>query len=197
MLKPVQITVVSILACITVSVLAAVDPYWQRSWEHANENRPENIQTTVTVANRNAKGQPFVIYGRVLEPDGKTPAANVLVHTYHRDHDGFEFGVDEKQYPAWQLQGWVKTDKDGKFEIQTIKPASDHMGREGAHIHFTVVSEKYGKQWAPKVFLADDPITQKQRKTISGRNNIIAEIKQDSEVQSIKIEFSLKKAADF
>jgi protocatechuate 3,4-dioxygenase beta subunit len=133
----------------------------------------------------------------VFEPDGKTPAAKVLIHTYHRDHDGFEFGVDEKQYPAWQLHGWVKTDKNGKFEVQTIKPASDHMGREGAHIHFTVISKDYGKQWAPKVFLADDPITQKQRKSISSRNNIIAEIKNNSDVQSIEIEFSLKKVADF
>lgn len=197
MSKPLQTVFIIALVTLVNGVLAAVDPYWLRSWELALESQPEEIKSVVKIVDESTKGQPFVIRGKVFEPDGKTAAANVLVHSYHRDHNGFEFGDDEKQYPAWQLQGWVKTDKDGKFEIQTIKPASDHMGREGAHIHFTVISKDYGKQWAPKVFLADDPITQKQRKTISGRNNIIAEIKQDSGFQSIEIEFSLKSSADF
>ena len=102
-------------------------------------------------------GEPLVVRGTVFTPVGEV-APNVVVHSYHRDAEGFELGRNDRELTMWRLQGWAITDECGEFVFQTIRPAADHLGREAAHIHFTLVSEEYGNQWAPKVFLADDSL---------------------------------------
>ncbi len=133
--------------------VASVDPQWLESWQLAVASRPAVLTDNNRIANKNEAGEPLIIKGQVFQPDGTTPAAEVLVHAYHRDSAGFDFGKNDKSTKTWHLQGWVNTNQQGGFYFTTIRPAPDHIGREGAHIHFTTVSKQWGKQWAPKVFL--------------------------------------------
>src|SRR5690606_12209517 len=132
-------------------------------------------------------------------PDN-TPAKDVLVHSYHRDSKGFDFGKNDSELSTWRLQGWARTDRNGNFEFKTIRPAPDHIGREGPHIHFTTVSEKYGRQWAPTVYFSDDPLlTEKQRNDSkkAGKFGWISEVKEKDGIQYIHVNFKLKKSGDF
>ena len=179
---------------------AEVDPFWLRSWEQALANKPNEIVSRSRIAAETEPGIAFVIHGQILNPDGQTPAAGTIVHSYHRDQSGFDFGPDEKDYPAWRLQGWAVTDNNGYFEFKTIRPGPDHLGREGAHIHFTHDSEALGKQWAPTIYFSDDPLVSEERKSESRKNGefgSVKAVKMGDGVQYINVKIKLNETADF
>ena len=134
------------------------------------------------------------------KPDGRTPAADVVVHAYHRDRNGFDFGADDKALTTWRLQGWVKTDAQGRFEFKTIRPAPDHIGRDGPHIHFTVETQKYGRQWAHAIHFADDPRlsdADRRRSAQMGQFGWVREVSAKDGVQHIDVTIRLKPTSDF
>lgn len=197
-------------ALISASVLAAIilagseswgqaDPAWLKSWNDAQELRPEAPVSKGRIAPEKEPGLPMIIRGQIFKPDG-TPAGGVVVHAYHRDHDGFEFGPGDNSLTTWRLQGWVQTDATGRFEFHTIRPAPDHLGREGSHVHFTLESDDYGQQWAPKVFFSDDPLVtanQRRRSKQAGEFGWVREVETVDGVQFVDVKIQLGEKADF
>jgi protocatechuate 3,4-dioxygenase beta subunit len=180
--------------------LSQVDPFWLRSWNEAQRSRPERMASTGRIAAVTEPGTPLVIRGQVFEPDGRTPARAVVIHAYHRDKDGFDFGPNDRALTTWRLQGWVRTDAQGRFEFQTIRPAPDAMGREGAHVHFTMESQELGKQWAPTIFFSDDPlVTEKAREESAeaGEFGWVRDINVVDGIQRTDVKIRLKDKADF
>lgn len=176
-----------------------VDPAWLKSWNEAQETRPANIESLGRIALEDEPGIPLTIHGWILRPDGE-PANDVVVHAYHRDSDGFDFGPNDNSVTTWRLQGWVRTDAEGRFEFRTIRPAPDYLGREGAHIHFTLESNKFGRQWAPKVFFADDPLVtaeQRRRSKDAGDFHWVLDVWEINGVQHVDAMIQLKEEADF
>ena len=178
---------------------AQADPFWLKSWNEAQAGRPASISPAGRIAAADEPGMPLSIHGQVFEPDGNV-AGGVVVHAYHRDHDGFDFGPNDDTLTTWRLQGWVRTNELGRFEFQTIRPAPDHLGREGAHIHFTLESAEYGRQWGPKVFLSDDPLVtadQRRRSKEAGEFGWVLEVEESDGTQSIDVRIRLNESADF
>ncbi|MEM1262500.1 MAG: hypothetical protein AAGH76_08890 [Pseudomonadota bacterium] len=179
--------------------LGQADPEWLRSWDDSQKNKPATLSPVGRIASEQEPGVPLVIAGLVVTPNG-LPAADVVVHSYHRDRNGFDFGPNDKASATWRLQGWAKTDSEGRFEFRTIRPAADHLGREAAHVHFTVESDTYGRQWAPKVFLADDPLVtvkQRQKSNEAGEYGSVRPVEIVDDIQRISVAIRLKKQADF
>lgn len=177
-----------------------VDPEWLKSWNQAVGLRPDKVTSTSVLVSAEEPGIPLVVKGQLFQPDGQAVAKNVLIHLYHRDHAGFDFGRNDKQLTTWRLQGWAKTDEEGKFEFHTIRPAADHLGREGGHFHFTIVSEEFGKQWMNKIHFLDDPHISnkdKQRASVLGQFSWLAEVQTLKGIQYVDLAFKLKAQADF
>jgi protocatechuate 3,4-dioxygenase beta subunit len=152
------------------------------------------------IAPEGEPGAPIVVHGQVFEPDGRTAASEVVVHAYHRDQHGFDFGQDDGALTTWRLQGWAKTDAHGRFEFQTIRPAPDHLGRDGPHIHFTLESARFGRQWAPTVFFADDPLVpdnERRRSREAGEFGWVREVTAVDGVEHVDVKLRLKSEADF
>ncbi|MBT8184120.1 MAG: hypothetical protein KJN76_04725 [Eudoraea sp.] len=184
---------------ISCSTKGQVDQRWLESWNEANKTKPSKISSVSRIALENEPGTPLIIKGIILNPDD-TPAKGVIVHAYHRDVQGYDFGEKDSAYTTWRLQGWAKTDENGTFEFRTIRPAPDHLEREGPHIHFTTVSNKFGRQWAPKIFLSDDPLlteSQRQKSKKAGNNGWISEVREINGTQFIDVNIKLKKNGDF
>lgn len=178
---------------------AQVDKRWLESWNEANEKRPIKISSKSRIAEKNEPGVPLIIQGKIFNPNG-TPAINVIVHSYHRDVQGFDFGKNDKTLSTWRLQGWAKTDKNGNFEFKTIRPAPDYLGREGAHIHFTTVSERYGKQWAPKIFFDDDPMTtdlQRSKSKNEDKHQRVCKVHKVNGIEYVEVNIKLRNRKDF
>ena len=182
------------------AVHAQVDPFWLRSWNEAQKSRPTTFSSSGRIAAKSERGVPLMVHGKVVGPDGRTPAKGVVVHAYHRDNDGFDFGPNDSALTTWRLQGWVKTDAEGRFEFQSIRPAPDHLGREGSHIHFTVESPEFGRQWALQLFFSDDPrVTESQRRHSreAGEFGSVREVSLVDGVQQVDVRIRLKNKADF
>ena len=142
----------------------------------------------------------MVVHGKIVGPDGRTPAKGVVVHAYHRDSHGFDFGPNDAALTTWRLQGWVKTDAEGRFEFLTIRPAPDHLGREASHIHFTVESQDFGRQWTPTLFFADDSlVTERQHRQSSAAGEFggVRRVSVIDDIQHVEVRIRLKEKADF
>ncbi len=183
----------------TTNSYGEADPVWLKSWNESAKSRPLILTPSGRITAEKEPGSPLIIHGRLLSPDG-TSASGVVVHAYHRDNDGFEFGPGDRSLTTWKLQGWVKTDDDGRFEFQTIRPAPDHLGREGSHIHFTLDSANFGRQWATKIFFSDDLLVtevQHRRSKEAGEFGGVREVRTVDNVQHINVNIRLKDKADF
>ena len=192
-------TVFFVMMIIPGFVSAQADPVWLKQWNKAQSVRPDVIESEARIAPEDEPGDAMVLSGQVVNPDG-SPATDLLVHAYHRDHDGFDFGPGDAETSTWRLQGWARTGKDGRFRFHTIRPAVDHLGREAAHIHVTLVSDQYGRQWAPKIYFADDPrVTDRERQhsAQAGEYGRVREVSHVNGVQTVQVRFRLKPDADF
>ncbi len=187
------------MACAPSLSQAQADPTWLKSWNEAQSTRPQTLSWQGRIAAEGEPGEPMIIHGEVFDPLGG-PAAGVLVHAYHRDQEGLDFGPRDDELTTWRLQGWALTDAEGRFEFRTIRPAADHLGREGPHIHITLQSEAFGRQWAPKVFLGDDPLVtpeQRQRSLQAGEFGAVREVETLDGVQHVRVKIQLRDVADF
>lgn len=198
-ITPISLLILVGMACAPSEGLGQADPSWLRSWNEAEDSRPLTLASSARIAADGEAGAPLIVHGQVLEPGG-APAAGVVIHAYHRDHAGFDFGANDDALATWRLQGWVETDLEGRFEFRTIRPAPDHLGREGAHIHFTLVSDDHGRQWAPTVFLADDTLVTAEQRRLSraaGKFGSVRAVETKAGVQHVEVHFRLKEMADF
>ena len=183
----------------SASVYAKVDPWWLASWNEAVANKPSELTSFAKMVADDEPGTRLLIRGRVVDPNGD-PAEGVVVHAYHRDNNGFDFGLNDKELTTWRIQGWALTDPQGRFTFDTIKAAPDHMGREGGHIHFTTMSAQYGKQWALKAYFSDDKLLTAEQKLLSqkaGEFGPIRDIETTSSGALIHVTLKLKTKPDF
>lgn len=104
-------------------------------------------------------GKKIKVNGLVKSTDGK-PVADALVYVYQTDSRG-RYAANAPHVLQYEgdvrharLFGYVKTDKDGKFELLTIKPAGYPQRDLRAHIHVHI--EAAGHRSFVNEFLFDD-----------------------------------------
>lgn len=197
--NPYWLTAFAIAMVVVTNSWSQADPAWLRSWNEARANKPDAVASSSRIAAESEPGVPLKIHGFVALPDG-APAEGVLVHAYHRDQEGLDFGPGDNTLTTWRLNGWAITDSSGRFDFQTVRPAPDHLGREGAHIHFTLETREFGRQWAPTVYFADDPLVSERSRRHSHEEGEFGWIRQPrviDGVQHLDVRFRLKMEADF
>jgi protocatechuate 3,4-dioxygenase beta subunit len=121
---------------------------------------PEELSWSTNIADENEPGERLVLNGKVFNKDG-TPAAGVLIYAYHTNLQGiYEKKGDEtgngKRHG--HLRGWIKTDAQGRYQFNTIKPAAYPSRSEPAHVHFTLSSENMPEYWIESTLFNDDPL---------------------------------------
>jgi protocatechuate 3,4-dioxygenase beta subunit len=87
------------------------------------------------LASANEPGQRLVLTGHVFGPDNR-PRAGAVIEVWHTDATGY-YRHDGGNGPA-RLRGFVRTDADGSYVIDTIKPGLYPGAKSGAHIHFKI-----------------------------------------------------------
>ena len=103
---------------------------------------------TLLIATDTIPGKKIKVIGTVKDTDSK-PVAAALVYLYHTDSRGW-YAADAPHVLQYEgdirharLFGYVKTDKEGKFELHTIKPAGYPKSDLPAHIHVHVSANGY------------------------------------------------------
>lgn len=135
---------------------------------------PENIKSVDTSAGWTEKGQKLLVTGTALKSDGKTPAPDVIIYYWQTDNNGYYSAkkeTDEKVKRHGHIRGWVKTDKDGKYSIYTIRPAAYPNRDIPAHIHTSIKEPDIDNEYYIDEFIFDDDklLTGAKRKALENR----------------------------
>ena len=130
---------------------------------------PKLINAIDTSAGWTEDGQKLMITGLVLKLDGIIPAANVIIYYWQTNAKGYYSPKKEMAQKAirhGQVRGWVKTDKNGKYTIYTIRPAAYPNRSEPAHIHISIKEPHIANEYYidDLVFDDDELLLAKQKK---------------------------------
>jgi len=119
---------------ITGAALSAQDVQYIQAVERAQQARPASLATTARIAPASEPGDPLVVRGQLLGVSG-SPAAGAVVFAYQTDRAGL-YDKPANGPHSWRLRGWVKTDADGRFTFETIRPGSYPNSNNPPHVHF-------------------------------------------------------------
>ena len=114
-------------------------------------------------------GPRLLVRGRLSAHDGERPAAGAILSAYQTDVTGV-YNRDRSAPP--RLRGYMKTDAEGRFEYDTIRPGSYPGTRVPAHVHHHAWGGGWPAQWLGELNFADDPFlsdAQRQQSAGAGR----------------------------
>ena len=123
---------------------------------------PPNAPSTVVIAGNDEPGERLVVTGRTLV--GKKPVAGVSLYVFHTDING-RYAPDISDHNAAELNprlhGSLRTDAQGRYQYETVRPGSYDNG--AAHVHYVVKAVGY-KPLLLALQFEDDPIIVRLRK---------------------------------
>jgi protocatechuate 3,4-dioxygenase beta subunit len=106
-------------------------------------------------------GDRLIVEGTVFQENGVAPAKGVLIYVYHTNAEGvYPKKGDETGNAALHgyLRGWMKTDSEGRYRFETIRPAPyETHGGEPAHVHYTIQVPEGREYWLNAAWFSDDP----------------------------------------
>ncbi len=108
---------------------------------------------SATLVEPGEPGEPLHVTGTVYGPDGTTPAAGVEIYAYHTDAEGLYSETNDNTNP--RIKATVRTGADGRYELNTIKPAPYPGGGVPAHIHYRISGGGFPDQRADLNFEGD------------------------------------------
>lgn len=153
---------------------------------------PEEIPSVSYSPGWEEEGQKLLVSGTVYETDGKTVASDIIIYYWHTDSKGEYSPVDDMPSKARRhghIRGWVKSDKDGRFSIYTIRPVLYPSRTEPAHIHTLIQepdleNEYYIDAW---VFEDDPMLTEEVKKSYDQRGGDgILSVKNNDSLQVVE-----------
>jgi protocatechuate 3,4-dioxygenase beta subunit len=134
---------------------------------------PDDLTSKIELADESEPGQRLRVEGTVYAPDGVTPAAGVLLYLYHTNHAGLyaqRGGETDNGRRHGHLRGWLLSDAQGNFEVQTILPGHYPNRQSPRHIHMTVKERGRPEYYVDDLLFAGDPfITTKVIESREGR----------------------------
>lgn len=176
--------------CITpfVPSVAGQDVEFIRALERAQQDRPASVASRARIASADEPGTPLVIHGRLFAADQRTPLSGAIVFAYHTDREG-HYNRPGSPAHSWRLRGWSRTDADGRFEFQTIRPGAYPSRNIPAHVHFTVFNgtERFH---AGEVQFDDDTILRERDRARSrerGAFGHIRPVRRDGPVEHVDV----------
>lgn len=166
-LSALNVSALALAGCSRAPQLRAAAP---AGGPNAPAGEPLNLSWQTVITSKDEPGRPLIVSGRIYGPDGKTPLEGITLHVYHTDNRGLYPG--NGQDPPPRLRGWMKTDREGRYEFRTIKPASYPNSTNREHIHSKAYGPGYPERWIDSFIFDDDPlITPDIRSQFAGRGS--------------------------
>ncbi len=128
--------------------------------EAAEERPAESLGWRVTLPPAGEPGERLVLSGRVLMPDGRTPAPGVVLYVHHTNAAGLYRSVRSTAGGGRGdgiIEGWLATDPAGRYEIETVRPAPYPNASLPAHVHLYVKEPGRRPYYIDDVVFEGDP----------------------------------------
>ena len=122
-----------LLSALTATAVLATSALYAQRDTLCHDRVP--TESSISIAAPDEPGSRLSISGRVLTGDDRTPVVGARLLAFHTDDEGYYSvgGMDEQNA---RLCGVLSTDTEGRYRIETIKPAHYATGGPPAHIHF-------------------------------------------------------------
>lgn len=164
-----------VLTAIKNNAITAADCSWCGA-----RDVPQKVTWKTKLSSENEKDGRILINGTVYQADGKSPAPNTLIYLYHTDIYGIYGRNGEHRHGRYR--GWMLTDAQGRYELESIMPASYPDSTIAAHIHMTVTSKDQKEDWIDSIlFEGDKFITSRERVPQKGGFNAILKLEKSVE----------------
>lgn len=140
---------------LVVASAPAQVPYFPDVYLAPQFEAAADAPSRVVVAGADEPGERLIVAGRVL--DGTRPVAGASVYVFQTDVDGRyskELTGNEAELDP-RLHGAMRTDADGRYEYQTIRPG--HYDGNAAHVHYIVRAPGYYPRLVD-LWFEDDPV---------------------------------------
>jgi protocatechuate 3,4-dioxygenase beta subunit len=144
---------------------------------------PENVSWKSVLEPKSDRDQPMIISGTVFEADGKTPAPNVLIYFYHTDSDGYYNRKRPGEPLHGHFRGWMLTDKRGRYEFSSIRPAQYPERKFAAHVHMTLTGINFREDSIDSILFEGDPLITAEERRLAGKKggfNPIVKLEKDA-----------------
>jgi protocatechuate 3,4-dioxygenase beta subunit len=139
------------------------------------ETSSTNAPWSISMASATEPGEPLIVSGTIYAPDGRTPLEGMSLWVYHTDATGHyspQTGTPGDNRNT-RLHGQMKTNREGRYEFRTIKPAPYPGHTNPAHIHAYVSGPGYPEYWIDSYLFEGDPfITEDMRPKLSTKGNL-------------------------
>lgn len=187
-----------LLVTLFITPLAAQDVEYIRALERTQAARPATIGTVGHIAPPDEPGTPLVIHGRVYADDGRTAVPGAIVFAYHTDRDGLYDNPGSPPH-SWRLRGWSRTDADGRFEFQTMRPGPYPASRVAAHVHFVVFTASARYHAGELRFEDDTFVTDRERRESRkrGRFGEVRPVRREGGTEHVEFSIRLDSAHRF
>jgi protocatechuate 3,4-dioxygenase beta subunit len=121
---------------------------------------PPTLSAESRIAPAGEPGEPLRIVGTVLDAAGR-PAAGIVVYAYQTDATGHYPGGAVRH---GRLRGWAKTDAQGRYAFDTVRPGGYPGTDIPQHVHMHVIEPGRCTYYIDDLLFADDPrLTAAQR----------------------------------
>jgi protocatechuate 3,4-dioxygenase beta subunit len=124
----------------------------------AVQRAPEGAPSTGRMTPVGEPGTALVVSGVVVDINGK-PVPGASLYAYQTDAEGY-YGVkpaSDNRNP--RLKVILRTDAEGRWSFETIRPGSYPSSRIPGHIHFEVSARSFQQKNFEIVFTGDPFIT--------------------------------------
>jgi protocatechuate 3,4-dioxygenase beta subunit len=124
------------------------------------EGMPRTLDWRTAIAGNGEAGEPLEMRGVIYRSDGKTPAPGVILYVYQTDAKGYYSPAPGQTQGRrhGHLRGWMKTDRMGRYELRTLRPAPYPNRDIPAHIHPVVKEPGKNEYYLDEYLFADDPL---------------------------------------
>lgn len=153
--------------------------------ESVFDGMPATIPARARIAPPGEPGDPLALTGRVLDRDGR-PRPGIVVYAYHTDSSGIyprsNAAATQHGRRHGRLRGWARTDAEGRYAFDSIRPGSYPDADIPEHIHMHVVEPGCGTYYIDDVMFRDDPkLTSAQLRRLPGRggDGVVAPVRRD------------------
>ena len=128
---------------------------------------PDDVSWKTVLSKKSDKDERMIISGTIFQPDGKTPAPNILIYFYHTDSEGYYGRRGEVR--DGHFRGWMLTGANGKYEFRSIKPAPYPNRTEAAHVHMTLTGKSFTEDSINAILFEGDKFIKEQERNSVGK----------------------------